>query len=152
MKNSHKLELAFFKIAAQNDNTTPGMIGAGAGLLGGSILGAHGGTEVGKSLHAGAEHILPTPPGGGIEGLTNKSKLEQILASVAHHTKGKESIVPPGSEGWAMKALHGTGMTKAHGSKLMNILSLIAPFAGSALAGMGGMQIGKELGNSLANQ
>ena len=143
MKNSHKLELAFFKIAAQNENTAPGIIGGLSGAVGGGLLGGHLGANAGKGLNEAAEQLLQPPQGKGVTG---------AIDGALHHFQGKQSIVPPGSEGWVMNALKNTGMTKGHGSKLLSILALLAPLAGAGIGGAAGMDAGKGLGNSLANQ
>jgi len=143
MKHSNKLQLAFAKIAAQNENTAPGILGGLSGAIGGGMLGGHLGVNAGKGLNEAAEQILQPPQGHGMTG---------ALDSAMHHLQGKQSIVPPGSEGWAMNALKNTGMTKGHGSKLLSILALLAPLAGVGIGSAAGMDAGKGLGNSLAGQ
>lgn len=139
MKNSHILQVAFVKMAAQQAPKPMfegldleqglGTIGTGVG----AVAGLHGGLGASPHLTQAAEDILPTPK----DGLLNKGK---------HLAEGMKSVVPPGSEGWFPDALRHTGMTKAHGSKMMAIMALLAPFLGAGIGGMAGRTLGKETG------
>lgn len=142
MKNSHILQIAFVKMAAQQAPKPAlegidlenglGTLGAGAG----AVLGLHGGAAAGPHLTGAAEGILPKAE----DGMAGKLK---------HLMEGKKSIVPPGSEGWIPDAMRHTGITKAHGSKMMAVLALLAPFLGAGAGGIAGNVAGKDIGRTL---
>jgi hypothetical protein len=144
MKNAHILQIAFVKMAAEQApkpmfegvdlENGLGTVGAGAG----AVLGLHGGAEASPHLTRMADNILPAPK----EEAGFAGKLKHIL-------EGKKSIVPPGSEGWIPDAIKHTGMNKAHGSKMMAVLALLAPFLGAGAGGVAGHVAGKDIGRTL---